>query len=120
MQNPAPQHSITPSLHHSITEPPNHRNTETPNHRLPAPPSAQDARQSLNACATEVGARIYERYGPRIGWAQLLRILQDRECVRYPCEIIFDAAQLQAGELAHPVAKGDHPQDGFIIYIHPF
>jgi hypothetical protein len=40
--------------------------------------------------------------------------------VRYPCEIVFDAAPLQAGEFAHPAAKGDHPADGFTMYVHPF
>jgi hypothetical protein len=82
--------------------------------------STLDARQSLNACAAAIGAGIYGKYGPRIGWTQLLRILQDRSCVRYPCEIVFDAAPLHAGELAHPVAKGNRPQDGFTMYVHPF
>ena len=86
---------------------------------MAAPPSAHDARQSLNASAAAIGAEIYEKYGPRIGWTQLLQILGDRSCVRYPCEIVFDAAPLQAGEFAHPVAKGDHPRDGFVIYVHP-
>ena len=40
--------------------------------------------------------------------------------MRYPCEIVFDAAPLQAGEFAHPVAKGDRPEDGFTMYVHPF
>jgi hypothetical protein len=86
---------------------------------MAAPPSGHDARQSLNASAAAIGAEIYEKYGPRIGWTQLLQILEDRSCVRYPCEIVFDAAPLQAGEFAHPVAKGDHPRDGFVIYVHP-
>jgi hypothetical protein len=85
-----------------------------------APPTARGARQSLNASAAAIGARIYEKYGPRIDWAQLLRILEDRDCVRYPCEVMFDAAPLQAGEFAHPVAKGGHPRDGFFLYVHPF
>src|ERR1035437_3061694 len=84
-----------------------------------APPSAQGARQSLNASAAAIGAEIHEKYGPRIGWNQLLRILEDRNCARYPCEIAFDATPLQPGEFAHPVAKGDHPADGFTIYVHP-
>jgi hypothetical protein len=86
---------------------------------MAAPPSAQGARQSLNASAAAIGAEIYEKYGPRIGWNQLLQILEDRSCARYPCEIVFDAASLQAGEFAHPVAKGDHPAEGFTIYVHP-
>ena len=88
--------------------------------RSSAPPSVDDARQSLNASAADAGARIYERYGPRIGWAQLLRLLLDRECVRYPCDIAFDPAHLQPGEFAYPAPKGDHPQDGFTIYVHPY
>jgi hypothetical protein len=87
---------------------------------MAAAPSAHDARQSLNASAAAIGAEVYEKYGPRIGWTQLLQILGDRSCARYPCEIVFDAAPLQAGEFAHPVAKGDHPADGFTIYVHPF
>ena len=87
---------------------------------MEAPPTAQDARQSLNASAAAIGAEIYEKYGPRIGWTQLLQILGDRTCARYPCEVVFDAAPLQAGEFAHPVAKGDHPEEGFCIYVHPF
>jgi hypothetical protein len=86
---------------------------------MAAPPSALDARQSLNACAAAIGAEIYAKYGPRIGWNQLLQILADRSCARYPCEIVFDAAPLQAGEFAHPVAKGDHPGDGFTMHVHP-
>ena len=86
---------------------------------MAAPPSAHDARQSLNASAAAIGAEIYEKYGPRIGWTQLRQILEDRSCVRYPCEIVFDAAPLLAGEFAHPVAKSDHPRDGFVIYVHP-
>ncbi len=87
---------------------------------LAAPPNGQSARQSLNAAAAAVGARIYDKYGPQIGWAQLLQVLQDRECVRYPCDIEFDAAPLEAGEFAHPVAKSDRPEAGFIMYVHPF
>jgi hypothetical protein len=86
---------------------------------MAAPPTTQDARQSLNASAAAIGAAIYQKYGPRIGWTQLLQILEDRSCVRYPCEIVFDAGPLQAGEFAQPVAKGDHPKDGFCLYVHP-
>ena len=84
------------------------------------PSSVPDARQSLNTCVAAIGAETYAKYGPQIGWNQLLQILEDRTCTRYPCEIVFDAAPLQAGEFAHPVAKGDRPGDGFTIYVHPF
>ncbi len=81
--------------------------------------TAEDARQSLNAHVAAKGAEIYEKYGPHIGWKELLRILEDRTCVRYPCEIAFDASKLNPGEFAHPFAKGERPEDGFTMCIHP-
>ena len=66
-----------------------------------------------------LGTETHAKYGPRIGWSQLRRILEDRTCVRYPCEITFDAAPLQEGEFAHPVAQGARPEEGFVIYVHP-
>src|SRR6266487_456411 len=80
---------------------------------------SEDARQSLTAHAAAKGLAIREKYGPHIGWKELQQILQDRSCVRYPCEILFDAAGLQPGEFAHPVAKGEQPEAGFTIFVHP-
>lgn len=87
---------------------------------MPKQLTTEDGRQSLNAHAAAKGLEIREKYGPRIGWNELQQILQDRNCVRYPCEIRFDAAGLQPGEFAHPVAKGEQPDAGFTIFVHPF
>ena len=81
--------------------------------------TADDARQSLGAHVAARGAEIHAKYGPVIGWNELRRLLEDRACVRYPCEIAFDAAPLQPGECAYAQAKGEKPEDGFVIYIHP-
>ena len=81
--------------------------------------TADDARQSLSAHVAARGEEIRAKYGPHIGWRQLQQILQDRACVRYPCEIVFDAAALGAGEFAHPVPTGERPEDGFTMYVHP-
>jgi hypothetical protein len=79
-----------------------------------------DARQSLNAHVITKGTEIREKYGPAIGWEDLQRLMEDRACVRYPCDLVFDASALEPGECAHPVAKGDRPEDGFAMYVHPF
>lgn len=79
-----------------------------------------NARQSLNAHVIAKGMEIREKYGPVIGWEELPRLLADRTCVRYPCDVVFDAAPLEPGECAHPVAKGDRPEDGFAMCVHPF
>ncbi len=86
---------------------------------MPTQLTAEDARQSLSSHVTTKGAEIFEKYGPGIGWQELQQILQDRSCVRYPCELAFDAGPLLAGELAHPVAKGARPEDGFTMCVHP-
>lgn len=81
--------------------------------------TAEDARQSLQAHVAARGAEIHEKYGPRIGWSELCRILEDRAAVRYPCEIRFDPAPLQPGEAAFPVQNGERPEDGFTLHVHP-
>jgi hypothetical protein len=81
--------------------------------------TADDARQSLSAHVAARGAEIYEKYGPRVGWDELLRILEDRTSVRYSCKIAFDPAPLQKGECAYPKPNSDKPEDGFVIYVHP-
>jgi hypothetical protein len=81
--------------------------------------TAADARQSLTAHVAAKGAEIHEKYGPVIGWAQLQAILQDRACVRYPCELVFDASRLHPGEFAHPEPRGELPEEGFTLYVHP-
>jgi hypothetical protein len=81
--------------------------------------TVDDARQSLNGHVAAKGDEIRAKYGPQIGWDQLGQILEDRSCVRYPCEIRFDAEPLLPGEFGHPVATGDRPEDGFTLCIHP-
>jgi hypothetical protein len=81
--------------------------------------TTDDFKQSLTAHVAAKGEEIRAKYGPRIGWNELLRILDDRACVRYPCEIVFDSSPLDSGEFAHPVAKGEQPENGFTIFVHP-
>ena len=81
--------------------------------------TADDARQSLAAHVEAKGVEIFCKYGPQIGWSQLPLLLADRAYVRYPCEIVFDAAPLQSGELAVPLQKGGRPEEGFTMCVHP-
>jgi hypothetical protein len=82
--------------------------------------TADDAKQSLTAHVAAKGAEICAKYGPGLGWKELQQLLQDRNFVRYPCEIVFDASQLDPGEFAFPVMKGERPEDGFMLHVHPF
>lgn len=82
-------------------------------------PTPVTAKLSLNDHVAAKGAELHAKYGPVIGWRELQQVLLDRSLVRYPCEIAFTAEGLQDGEFAHPVAKGDGPEEGFIIRVHP-
>ena len=73
----------------------------------------------LSAQLANEASQIREKYGPQIGWNQLLRLLEDRDCVHFPCEIRFDAEPLLAGEFAHAQQKGQRSEEGFTIYVHP-
>lgn len=86
---------------------------------MPPTLTPEDARRSLTAHVLEKGEEIWAKYGPSIGWSQLVRILEDRACVRYPCEVVFAADPLQPGEFAHPVPNGPQARDGFTLYVHP-
>jgi hypothetical protein len=81
--------------------------------------TADDARQSLTAHVAVKGGEIRQKYGTKIGWNELLRILKDRTACRYPCQVLFDAQPLQPGEFAFPVPKGERPEEGFTICVHP-
>ena len=86
---------------------------------MPTQLTAADAKQSLNAHVAAKGAEVFAKYGPVIGWSQLQAILQDRACVRYPCELVFESARLNPGEFAFPEPKGELPEAGFTLYVHP-
>jgi hypothetical protein len=86
---------------------------------MPLTLTADDAKQSLTAHVAAKGAEIREKYGPHVGWGELQLILNDRACVRYPCEIVFDEKPLRPGEFAYPVQKAEQPDAGFILYVHP-
>ncbi len=87
---------------------------------MPKQLTLDDAQQSLNGHVAAKGAAIHEKYGPHIGWKELLQILEDRTLVRYPCEVVFDDNPLQKGDLAYPSPKGERPEEGFTIFVHSY
>lgn len=82
-------------------------------------PTEEDGRLALRGHIRERAAMARARHGPRIDDAAILRILDDREVVRYPLGVRFDAAPLLPGEFAHAVALGEHPREGFCLFVHP-
>ena len=81
--------------------------------------TAEDARQSLRDHCAAKGREVRAKYGPRLGWAELQQLLNDRTLVRYPCTVAFDSLPLQAEEFAYAEPLGDRPDTGFRICVHP-
>ncbi|MFM8469001.1 MAG: hypothetical protein ACKODH_03370 [Limisphaerales bacterium] len=81
--------------------------------------TAEDARQSLREHCAAKGREVRAKYGPRLGWAELQQLLNDRTLVRYPCTVAFDSVPLQTEEFAYAEPLGDRPDAGFRICVHP-
>lgn len=82
-------------------------------------PTAEEARQSLrdHVVAKAMDARL--RRGGLIDRIEIMRLLEDRSVVRYPLGVRFDAEPLRLGEFAHLESLGEHPSDGFCLFVHP-
>lgn len=81
-------------------------------------PTEEDGKQALLDHVIRKATEARAKYGV-INRAVLTDLLQDRAVVRYPLGIRFDAEPLRPGEFACLEALGDHPSDGFCLFIHP-
>lgn len=68
--------------------------------------------------AIEKAADIRARYGPVIDYPTVLRILEDRRCIRYPVEIRFVTDGIEPGLFAKTEAASQDPADGYVISLH--
>jgi hypothetical protein len=82
-------------------------------------PTAGQAQQSLRDHVRAKAAEARLRRGGRIDRAEMALLLEDRSVVRYPLGVRFDSEPLRPGEFACLEALGDHPSDGFCLFIHP-
>jgi len=62
---------------------------------------------------------IRSKYGQELGWPELLKLLEDRSCIPFPCEVRFDPDPLLPYECAFSVPRGNEPGDGYTIFVHP-
>jgi len=79
-----------------------------------------DGRRALRDHIVDRAQRARVKYGLYIDYDVMRRLLEDREFVRYPVTLVFDAAALKPGEFAHAESIGDTPADGFRLVIHPW
>jgi hypothetical protein len=60
------------------------------------------------------------KYGFYVDAEVIREMLDDRQVVRYPAAIDYDAAPLLAGEFAWAQPLGFHSSDGFRLVVHPW
>ncbi|MEN8214331.1 MAG: hypothetical protein ABFR19_08205 [Pseudomonadota bacterium] len=67
--------------------------------------------------AIEKAKEIRERYGPVIDYPAVLRMLEDRRCIRYPVEIRFVSDGIEPGLFATTEPVSENPDDGYVISL---
>jgi len=77
-----------------------------------------DGYAALKAHVASKAGLARERYGPTIDAAALGRVLEDRDILRYPTELVFDSSALRPGEFAHAEPAGAGAERRYVIYVH--
>lgn len=81
--------------------------------------TGEDGRGALRDHVIGRALEARSRHGTIDSLEDFLRVLEDRQVVRYPTTVEFHAGPLQAGEFAYACQLGDEPSRGFCIYVHP-
>ena len=78
----------------------------------------EDGYKALKAHVVEKAQLARQRYGPDLDEAALRALLEDRDLVCYPTELVLDSDPLQEGEFAIALpAEGDGPRS-YRIHVH--
>jgi len=80
----------------------------------------QDGKAALRDHLASKATDARLRHGLYIDADEIMRILDDREVVRYPVGVRFDVQPLEPGEFAWPAPLGDHPSKGYCLFINPW
>jgi len=81
--------------------------------------NADTARHAFHAHLLDKATAARMKYGLYIDTEMILSMLDDREVVRHPASVVFDAGPLQPHEFAYVQPAGFHASDGYAICIHP-
>ncbi len=85
-------------------------------------PTPEEQRETMNLHLRQKAQEIIEKFGANITFDVLQEILQDRKFVRYPVNIIFDSARIEAGffiQTEMTLSDQSHQPDEYDDYIKP-
>jgi hypothetical protein len=80
----------------------------------------EDGRRALAVHAQIKGVLLREKYGPGMDYDTLLRILKDREFVRYPVDIVFCSKKIEGDMFAAAERVSRDADEGYVIYLHEY
>lgn len=79
----------------------------------------EDGKKALLHHAVEKAIALQEKYGHFIDYEMVLKILQDKDFVRYPTRLEFNSEPIDKGFFAVVDAISDEdPSQGYVISIH--
>ena len=81
--------------------------------------TADDGKIALRDHVALKAAEAHDRLAKLTGDDAIWRLLDDDVVVRYPVGVRFDASELEPGEFAFPSPLGEHPSQGYCLFIHP-
>lgn len=80
----------------------------------------EDGRRALGVHLLEKGHKLHQKYGKFIDEETMLKILEDREFVRFPARIVFDSSKIEKGMFAVAQKVSNNASDGYIIFVHEY
>ena len=79
----------------------------------------EDGYEALRGHVVDRARSARSRHAPALARGSVEELLADRDAVRFPTTLAFDAEPLLPGEFAWARPEGERPQDGFTLVVHP-
>jgi len=81
--------------------------------------TVDDGYEALRGHVVDKAIAARKKHGPLEDERAVRALLADKDVVRFPTTLAFDASRLQPGEFAFAASNGPRPADGFTLFVHP-
>lgn len=78
-----------------------------------------DGYEALRGHVVDKALAARKKHGPLADEQAVRALLADKDVVRFPTTLTFDAGRLRPGEFAYAAPNGLRPADGFTLSVHP-
>lgn len=81
--------------------------------------TVDDGYEALRGHVVDKALAARRKHGSLADERAVRALLADKDVVRFPTTLAFDASRLQPGEFAFAASNGLRPADGFTLFVHP-